>query len=76
MVGFLLSVSFGVLARQAGFSVVQASVTAMIVFAGSAQFAALSVITVGGGIPARVVSPCLSSLSPVPGLSVKRCTLT
>ncbi len=43
-VGFFLSVSFGVLARQAGFSVAQASVTAMIVFAGSAQFAAGSLM--------------------------------
>ena len=59
VVGFLLSVSFGVLARQAGFSVVQASVTAMIVFAGSAQFAALSVITVGGGIPAALTAGSL-----------------
>ena len=59
MVGFLLSVSFGVLARQAGFSVVQAIVTSMIVFAGSAQFAMLSVITVGGGIPAALTAGSL-----------------
>ncbi len=59
VVGFLLSVSFGVLARQAGFSVAQAIVTAMIVFAGSAQFAALSVITVGGGIPAALTAGSL-----------------
>ena len=59
VVGFLLSLSFGVLARQAGFSVLQASVTAMIVFAGSAQFAALSVITVGGGIPAALTAGSL-----------------
>ena len=54
VVGFFLSASFGVLARQAGFSVAQATVTAMIVFAGSAQFAALSVITAGGGVPAAL----------------------
>lgn len=58
-VGFFLSVSFGVLARQAGFSVGQASVTAMIVFAGSAQFAALSVVTAGGGIPAALTAGSL-----------------
>lgn len=58
-VGFFLSVSFGVLARQAGFSVAQASVTAMIVFAGSAQFAALSVVTAGGGIPAALTAGSL-----------------
>lgn len=59
VVGFFLSASFGVLARQAGFSVLQASVTAMIVFAGSAQFAALSVIVVGGGIPAALTAASL-----------------
>ncbi|MET0821498.1 MAG: AzlC family ABC transporter permease, partial [Aeromicrobium sp.] len=56
MVGFLLSLSFGVLARQAGFSVVQAIVTSVIVFAGSAQFAMLSVITVGGGVSAALTA--------------------
>ena len=59
VVGFLLSLSFGVLARQAGFSTGQAIVTAMIVFAGSAQFAMLSVITVGGGIPAALTAASL-----------------
>jgi 4-azaleucine resistance transporter AzlC len=59
VVGFFLSASFGVLARQAGFSVLQASVTAMIVFAGSAQFAALSVVVVGGGIPAALTAASL-----------------
>jgi len=56
VVGFLLSLSFGVLARQAGFSVVQAIATSVIVFAGSAQFAMLSVITVGGGISAALTA--------------------
>ena len=59
MVGFLLSLSFGVLARQAGFSVAQAIVTSVIVFAGSAQFAMLSVITVGGGISAALTAASL-----------------
>jgi 4-azaleucine resistance transporter AzlC len=59
VVGFLLSLSFGVLARQAGFSVVQAITTSVIVFAGSAQFAMLSVITVGGGIPAALTAASL-----------------
>ena len=59
VVGFLLSLSFGVLARQAGFSAAQAIVTATIVFAGSAQFAMLSVITVGGGIPAALTAASL-----------------
>jgi 4-azaleucine resistance transporter AzlC len=82
VVGFFLSVSFGVLARQAGFSVAQASVTAIIVFAGSAQFAALSVVTVGGGIPAALTAGTLMNarflamgiaLAPsLPGGPVKR----
>jgi len=58
-VGFFLSASFGVLARQAGFSVAPAGVTAMIVFDGSAQVAALSVITGGGGIPAALTAGSL-----------------
>ncbi len=53
-VGFLLSLSFGVLARQAGFSAPQAIVTSALVFAGSAQFAVLSIVTAGGGIGAAV----------------------
>lgn len=56
VVGFVLSLSFGVLARQAGFSAGQAIVTAAIVFAGSAQFAMLSVLTAGGGIPAALTA--------------------
>jgi predicted branched-subunit amino acid permease len=46
--GFVLSLSFGVLARQAGFSAAQAIVMSLIVFAGSAQFAALTVVAGGG----------------------------
>lgn len=56
VVGFLLSLSFGVLARQAGFSTAQAIVTAAIVFAGSAQFAMLTVVVGGGGIPAALTA--------------------
>ncbi|WP_051246945.1 AzlC family ABC transporter permease [Nocardioides halotolerans] len=55
VVGFVLSMSFGVLARQAGFSALQAIVTAVIVFAGSAQFAALAVLA-GGGTPLAAVA--------------------
>src|SRR4051794_1200027 len=57
--GFLLSLSFGVLAREAGFSAVQAVVMSAIVFAGSAQFAALSIITAGGGLGAAVAAAAL-----------------
>ncbi|MGH3841757.1 MAG: AzlC family ABC transporter permease [Pseudonocardiaceae bacterium] len=50
----VLALSFGVLAREAGFSAVGAIVMSAVVFAGSAQFAALSVIAQGGGLPAAV----------------------
>ncbi len=56
MIGFLLSLSFGVLARQAGFSTGQAIVTSAVVFAGSAQFAMLTVVIGGGGIPAALTA--------------------
>lgn len=55
-VGFVLSLSFGVLAVQAGFTTPQAVVTSALVFAGSAQFAALSIVAAGGGI-----APALSA---------------
>ncbi len=53
VVGFLLSMSFGVLAIQAGFSPLQAIVMSAVVHAGSAQFAALAILGGGGGpVPA------------------------
>jgi len=54
--GFLLSLSFGVLAREAGFSAAQAIVTSAIVFAGSAQFAVVSIILGGGGMVPAVAA--------------------
>jgi predicted branched-subunit amino acid permease len=50
VVSGVLSMSFGVLAVQAGFTTLQAIVTSALVFAGSAQFAALSIVAAGGGI--------------------------
>jgi len=55
IVGFVLSMSFGVLAREAGFTALQVVTTSALVFAGSAQFAALS-IAAGGGTVAAAVS--------------------
>src|ERR1044071_3461975 len=54
LAGFLVSLSFGVLARDAGFSAVAAIVMLAIVFAGSGQFAALAIVASGGGIAAAV----------------------
>jgi 4-azaleucine resistance transporter AzlC len=58
-VGFVLSLSFGVLAVQAGFTAPQAIVTAALVFAGSAQFAALTIVSGGGGILAALSAASL-----------------
>jgi 4-azaleucine resistance transporter AzlC len=60
--GFLLSLSFGVLAREAGFSAVQAIVTSAIVFAGSAQFAVVAILLGGGGlVPAVAASGLMNA---------------
>ena len=58
-VGFVLSLSFGVLAVQAGFTVPQAIVTSGLVFAGSAQFTSLAIVTGGGGIGAALSAATL-----------------
>lgn len=47
--GFLISLSFGVLAVRAGFTPLQAIVMSAVVHAGSAQFAGLSIVAAGGG---------------------------
>jgi 4-azaleucine resistance transporter AzlC len=59
VVGFVLSMSFGVLARQAGFSAIQAVAASALVFAGSAQFAALAVVAGGGGLVAAIAAATL-----------------
>lgn len=59
LAGFLLSLSFGVLARDAGFSIAAAIVMSAIVFAGSAQFAAVSIVAAGGGLGAAVGAAAL-----------------
>ena len=55
----VLSVSFGVLAREVGFSALGALVMSAVVFAGSAQFAAISIIATGGGIGAAIGAAAL-----------------
>lgn len=59
IVSAVLSLSFGVLARQVGFSAVGAIVMSAIVFAGSAQFAAVSILAGGGGAVAAVAAAAL-----------------
>ncbi|MGI9099858.1 MAG: AzlC family ABC transporter permease [Solirubrobacteraceae bacterium] len=57
--GCVLALSFGVLARQAGFSALGAIVMSAIVFAGSAQFAAVSIVAGGGGVGAALAAAAL-----------------
>jgi 4-azaleucine resistance transporter AzlC len=57
--GGIVALSFGVLARQAGFSAVGAIVMSAIVFAGSAQFAAIAIIAAGGGVGAAIGAAAL-----------------
>ena len=59
--GFVLSLSFGVLARQAGFTFAQALVMSLIVFSGSGQFAATSIVAEGGGVLAAVAAASLAN---------------
>ncbi|HET9998131.1 MAG TPA: AzlC family ABC transporter permease, partial [Nocardioides sp.] len=59
VVGFVLSLSFGVVARQAGFSPGQAIAASAFVFAGSAQFAALAVFAAGGTLVAAVAAAAM-----------------
>ena len=59
VVGFFLSLSFGVLARDAGMPALPAIVMSAIVFAGSAQFAAISIVAAGGGVGAAVAAAAL-----------------
>ncbi|MET0928737.1 MAG: AzlC family ABC transporter permease [Aeromicrobium sp.] len=58
-VGFVLSMSFGIIARDAGFPAVAAIVMSAIVFAGSAQFAAVAILASGGTAGAAVAAAAL-----------------
>jgi 4-azaleucine resistance transporter AzlC len=57
--GAVVALSFGVLARHAGFSAIGAIVMSAIVFAGSAQFAAIAIIAGGGGVGAAIAAAAL-----------------
>jgi 4-azaleucine resistance transporter AzlC len=59
LVSFLLAMSFGVLATQAGFSALQAIVMSAVVHAGSAQFAATAIVAGGGGLVPSVLAGTL-----------------
>lgn len=57
--GGLLSLSFGLVARDAGLSAAAAIAMSAIVFAGSAQFAAIATVASGGTVGAAVVTAAL-----------------
>lgn len=57
--GFIVAASFGVVAMDAGFSGLAAVVMSVIVFAGSAQFAAISIVASGGAAGAAIVAATL-----------------
>jgi 4-azaleucine resistance transporter AzlC len=59
LAGALLSLSFGLLADGAGLGATAAILMSAIVFAGSAQFAAVGIIAAGGGIGTAVVAATL-----------------
>jgi 4-azaleucine resistance transporter AzlC len=80
--GSLVAVSFGVVAEEAGLSPVAAIVMSAIVFAGSAQFAAVAIVAGGGGAAPAILAAALMNsrflpmgiaLAPsLPGRALKR----
>src|SRR3954454_23548390 len=66
-------ISFGVLAREAGMGSVAPLVMSVTTFAGSAQFAVVSVLTAGGGVAAACVAALLLNARYAPiGMSVAK----
>ena len=59
LAGALVAMSFGVLARRAGLPDLAVMAMSMLVFAGSAQFAALAIISAGGSVGAAIVAAAL-----------------
>jgi 4-azaleucine resistance transporter AzlC len=57
--GFLLSLSFGVLAYGIGMSTLAVIAMSVIVFAGSAQFATIAILGAGGGVGAAVAAAAM-----------------
>lgn len=55
----LLSLSFGVVATDVGLTALAAVVMSAVVFAGSAQFAAVGILGAGGGVGAAVAAAAL-----------------
>ena len=64
--GFILAVSFAIVAGEAGFSPLEAVLFSAIGFAGSAQFAAISIIGPGGTAGAAVAAAAMMQLRFLP----------
>lgn len=62
----VLALSFGVVATDLGLPAVAAVVMSAIVFAGSAQFAAVAILAAGGGVGAAVLAAALMNSRFVP----------
>jgi 4-azaleucine resistance transporter AzlC len=56
LASFVLAVTFGALARSAGWGVVAPIVCSLVVFSGSAQFALVTAMSGGGGVAAAVAA--------------------
>ena len=63
---FAFGASFGVLARAEGFGVAPPIVMSLTTFAGSAQFAAVSIIGAGGGLAAALIAAILLNVRYAP----------
>jgi 4-azaleucine resistance transporter AzlC len=57
--GGVVALSFGVVARGIGLSTPAAVAMSVIVYAGSAQFAAIAILAEGGGVPAAIAAAAL-----------------
>ena len=62
----VLALSFGVVATDLGFPALAAVVMSVVVFAGSAQFAAVAILAAGGGVAAAVAAAALMNSRFVP----------
>ena len=62
----VLSLSFGVVATDVGLTALAAVVMSAVVFAGSAQFAAIGILGAGGGVGAAVAAAALMNSRFVP----------
>jgi 4-azaleucine resistance transporter AzlC len=63
---FTFAFSFGVLAPGSGFDSLEATVMSATTFAGSAQFAAVSILSVGGGVASAIAAATLLNVRYAP----------